>query len=90
MYAAVPRIIPAEVAAMLMVGESSGLVPSRHHRPHLRQSEIQHLYRAVGLDLDVAGLQVAMNDAFLVGRLQRVRDLARDSQRFVQRNRALP
>ena len=33
---------------------------------YLRESEVQHLDRAIGLDLDVGGLQIAMGDAFFV------------------------
>jgi hypothetical protein len=38
-------------------------------RTDFRQSEIQHLHRTVGLELDVGRFQVAMNDALLVHRL---------------------
>ena len=54
---------------------------------HLRQSEVEHLHRAVGLDLDVGGLQVAMRDASLVRGFQRVGDLPRDAQSFIERHR---
>jgi len=32
----------------------------------IRDPEIQHLHCAVGLDLDIGGLQIAMNNAFLM------------------------
>ena len=41
-----------------------------------------------GRDLDVRGLQIAVDDALLVRRFQRLRDLLRDRQRFVERDRA--
>ena len=51
----------------------------------LREAEVEHLHRAVGADLDVGGLQIAMNDALLVRGFERVRDLPRDRQRFGER-----
>ena len=53
----------------------------------LREPEVQHLDRAVGPHLDVRRLQIAMDDAVLVRRLERIGDLPRDRQRFVERNR---
>ena len=53
----------------------------------LRQPEIQYLHDAVGRDLDVRGFEIAMDDALLMRRLQRLGDLLRDGQRFVDRNR---
>ena len=41
----------------------------------LREPEVQHLHRAVGADLDVRGLQVAVDDALLVRGLERLGDL---------------
>ena len=41
----------------------------------LRQSEIEDLHDAVGFRLDVRGLEVAMDDPLLVGRLQGFGDL---------------
>ena len=52
---------------------------------HLRQPEVEHLHRAVGPDLDVRGLEIAMDDALLVRGFERVGDLPRDRQRFVDR-----
>ena len=37
---------------------------------------------------DVRGLQISMDDALLVRRLERLGDLLRDRQRVVERNRA--
>ena len=53
----------------------------------LREAEVQHLHRAVGGQLDVRGLQVAVDDAALVGVLEGVGQLQRDRQRFVKRQR---
>jgi len=51
----------------------------------LRQPEVQHLHRAIASHLDVGGLQVAMNDAVLVRRFQRVHDLLGNRQDFLNR-----
>ena len=40
-----------------------------------------------GAHLDVGGLQVAMDDALLVRGFERLGDLPRDRQRFVERQR---
>jgi hypothetical protein len=53
----------------------------------LRQPEIQHLHGAVGPHLDVRGLEVAVDDAGVVGGFERFGDLPRDRQRLVGRHR---
>ena len=53
-----------------------------------RQPEVEHLDGAVRPDLDVGGLQIAMDDPLLVRRFERVGDLPGDRQRFVERERA--
>ena len=55
----------------------------------LRQTEVEHLHVAVGRQLDVRRLQIAMNDAVLVRGFERLGDLPRDRQRFVDRDRPL-
>ena len=92
MYAAVPRIMPARVAAgLVIVGDmrerraaSVASVSTAFARP-----KSSTLTRAVGRDLDVGGLQIAMDDAALVRGLERFGNLAGDRQRFVERQRAL-
>ena len=92
MYAAVPRIMPIGVmAGDVMVGElasafAEGLVAGGIHR--LRQTEVQHLHRAVGADFDIGWLEVAVNDALLVRGFEGLGDLARDRQRVAERERA--
>ena len=54
----------------------------------LRQAEVEHLHRAVGADLDVRRLEIAMDDALLVRRFERLGDLLRDRQRLGDGNRA--
>ena len=51
------------------------------------QTEVQHLDLAVGGALDVGGLQVAVDDALLVGLFQSLGDLAGDVDGLVDRQR---
>ncbi len=68
-----------------------GVRGRRASRLHgLREPEVEHLHRAVRSHLDVRRLQVAMNDALLVGGLERLRNLLRDRQCLVDGNRAVP
>ena len=53
----------------------------RIHR--LGEAEVEHLHAAVGADLHVRGLQIAMDDALLVRGFERVGDLPRDRQRLI-------
>ena len=52
----------------------------------LGEAEVENLHGAVGPDLDVGGLEVAMDDALFVGRFQGVGDLSRDRQRLRDRH----
>jgi hypothetical protein len=54
----------------------------------LGQSEVEHFDGAVGPELDVGRLQVAMDDALRVGRLERIDHLRRNRQCLVERQRA--
>ena len=56
-------------------------------RKHLRQPEVEHLHGVVRRDLDVRRFQIAVDDALLVGRFERLRDLARDRERLLNRQR---
>ena len=51
-------------------------------RRGLGEPEIEHLHRTVECDLDVRRLEIAMNDAFLVRRLERFGNLTRDRDGF--------
>ncbi len=57
-------------------------------RERLGEAEVEHLHRAVAGELDVGGLQVAVDDTALVGVLEGLGDLAGDRQRLVERQRA--
>ena len=44
----------------------------------LGEAEVEHFHGSVRRDLDVRGLQVAVNDAFVVRDFERVGDLSSD------------
>ena len=52
----------------------------------LRQPEVEHLHRAVGTNLNIRRLEIAVDDPLLVRTFERLGDLLRDQQRFVERN----
>ena len=52
------------------------------------QPEVQHLDLPLRRELDVAGLQVAVDDPLSVRRFQGLRDLTADPQSFFERDRA--
>ena len=55
--------------------------------PCLGEAEVEHLDGAVGPDPDVGGLEVAVDDAGLVGGLEGLGDLTRDGYGLVDRDR---
>ena len=80
---------PVIMAGDVIVGEavtSAGPAAASGVR-ELREAEVEHLHHAVRRDLDVRGLQIAMDDALLVGGFEGLADLTRDRQGFVERNR---
>jgi hypothetical protein len=50
------------------------------------ESDIEHLDSAIGPQLDVRRLQIAMDDAVLVCRFERIGDLPCDRKRFLDRD----
>ena len=82
--------MPARVAAgVVIVGDCERSPATRHAGrlpTRLGEAEVEHLHRAVGADLDVGRLQVAVDDPLLVRRLERFGDLPRDRQRFIDRH----
>ena len=50
----------------------------------LGEPEVEHFDGAVGPQLDIGGLEVAMDDPLLVCRFEGIRDLSRDRERFVE------
>ena len=90
MYAAVPRIMPIAVIAGEAKGRRIRRVPAAGCRLRTSgQAKVQHLHDAIGPDLDVGRLQVAVDDAGVVRGFERQGDLMRDGQRLVGRDRAL-
>ena len=90
MYAAVPRMTPAcVIAGEVIVGDIDRLAaigPECLQR--LREPEVEHFHSAIRRDLDVGRFEIAVNDALFVRGLERLGDLLRDRQRFVNRDRA--
>jgi hypothetical protein len=87
MYAAVPSTTPTRVACAV---KCRGVQQIRVRvgalgTQRLGEAEVQHFDRAVGAELDVRGLQVAMDDPGLVRRLEGVHELPGDGERFVER-----
>jgi hypothetical protein len=86
MYSGVPNTEPARVSR----GPSFGLAPCEGR--DLRDAEVDDLHEvgaAVAVDEeDVLGLEIAVDDALVVGRAQRLRDLRGDlDQRAIGRQR---
>ena len=75
-------------AGDVMVGDRDklpALLPAADWLTQLRQPKVEHLHIAVGHDLDVRGLQVAVDDAFVMGDFERLGDLPRDAQHIIER-----
>jgi hypothetical protein len=70
------------------IGRGIG-VRCRRIGPHLRESEIEHFHPAVVAQDDVRRLQIAMDDAAIVGGGQRLRHGARDLDDARHRQRPL-
>jgi hypothetical protein len=69
-----------------MVGACDTTACAAERLQGLRQSKIEHLHGAVVAQLDVRGLEIAMDDALLVSRLQRLGDLTGDRKRLIERH----
>ena len=89
MYAAVPSMTPACVAARLSVGEFERLLEPASALKAFGQTEIENLNLSVARELDVRGLQVAMNYPALVRVLDGFCNLPGHWQNFPNRNRPL-
>ena len=55
----------------------------------LGEAVVEHLDLAVGRELHVRGLEIAVSDALFVGRLERIRDLPRDLDRLGHGDRSV-
>ena len=76
------------MAAIIIVGEFERLRGGALRFAQLRQAEVENLHRAIRCDLDVGGLQIAMDDSFLVRGLDGLRDLHRNGHGLVDGDRA--
>ena len=89
MYAAVPRMTPASVGAdsarSATASDRLGAASSRT----TCEAKVQYLHRAIRLQLDIRWLEVTVDDAVFVRRLERLRDLSCDRQRLIERDGAL-
>ena len=88
MYAAVPRITPAIVPSAVMVEDFDRSGPGPFGREGFCETEVEHLDHPIGRDLDVRGLEIAMDDPGPMGGIERVGDLLRDGQSLRERQRA--
>ena len=66
----------------------SGLVAARIGDDGFGQAEVEHLHHAVGRELDVGRLQIAVDDALFVRGVERVHDLAGDADHLGKRQAA--
>ena len=82
-----PAITPSRVSSIVIGGICERVASGALAPKHLRQAEVEHLHGAVRRDLDVRRLQIAVDDALLVRRFERLRDLARDRECLLNRQR---
>ena len=75
------------MAGLVIVGDCDTIGRAGPRIERLRQAKVQHLHGAVGPHLDVRRLQIAVDDPLLVRGFERLGDLPRDRQRFIERNR---
>ena len=79
----------AVIAGLVIVGEAVASPPSSNDRlERLRETEVEHLHRAVGPQLHIRGLEIAVDDPQLVGGFERFGDLPRNRERFLDGNRS--
>ena len=85
MYAAVPSSTPTPVsmAGLVIVGDCDMFTADSRRFHCFREPEVEHLDGAVVAQFDVRGFQIAVDDAVLVRRLQRLGDLFGNRQRLV-------
>ena len=77
---------PARViAGLVIVGDAAAPELCRIERS--RQPEVEHFHYAIGRDLDVGRLEIAVHDAAVVCGLERISDLFRETECFFSRYR---
>jgi hypothetical protein len=79
------------IAGVVMVGDWLRPSAIRAAEPEgsPRQSKVQHFHGPVGPDLDVRGLQIAVDDALFVRRFKGLGDLCRDGESLGHREPVL-
>ena len=87
MYAAVPMTSPSRVPAAVTVGSLREAAVDFGRRKCLGQAEVEDLDLTLRRDLDVGGLEIAMDDALRVCRIERVGNLAGQPHRLAHRHR---
>ena len=80
-----PRISPCCVVVVNIAAFDDDFAALGLER--LGEPEVENLDPALGRDLDVRRLEIAMDDAALVRRFERLRDLLEDRQRLARRHR---
>ena len=86
MYWNVPRIVPCAVRFGGVVGQRRRPAPATTGAPILASPKSSSFAPAF-VEHDVAGLQIAMDDARAMRLVERVGDLDRDLERLVERQR---
>jgi hypothetical protein len=76
------------IAGVVIVGICETFTAAAAGSIALAQAEVQHFHRAVGTHFDIGWLEVAVDDARLVGGVERVGDLPGECQRLIERDRA--
>ena len=71
------------------VGGGKALVSGRSPAARFRQPEVEHFHDAGGRHLDIGRLEIAMDDALVVRRLERFGDLPRHRQRIGEPQRTV-
>jgi hypothetical protein len=74
---------PIRLAAGLVIVGAMDAYRARRVE-HLREPEVEHFHGAVVPDLDVGRLEVAVNDAALMSRMECLDDLPGDRKRLVE------
>ena len=76
--------MPSCVPPTVIVGDCE-IGCRRVARCRLGETKVEDFHDAIRGDLDIGGLQIAVDDSLFVRRLERVCNLPRYGQRFVER-----